>query len=209
MEDAEVLKAVLSHQHTFLGFPSRVWHFAPDGQELPYQILKFPDTPLQDAATFSTLGLSLIPCRQTGGVGESQDMRLELIISAYSRIEDWAVIRIMMAFADTIARQRIAPYNGEVINWGQPIRSDNPQFRHLFCTHPLLFEDGFARLDSIFPPTIFVALYPITQEEASYATDYGLKLSEKFIEERVDLLAFDERTSLPLSWHRCHPRRAE
>lgn len=193
MEDAEVLKAVLGHQHTFLGLPSRVWRFAPDGRELPYQIVKFSDRPSHDAATFSTLGLSLIPCKQRAGSGESHDVRLELIISVYNWIEDWAVVRIMMAFADTITRERTAPYNAEVINWGQPIRSDNPQFRHLYCTHPLLLDEGFALTDATSPPTIFVALYPITQEEASYAVDNGLGLSEKFIEERADLLAFDER----------------
>lgn len=162
-----------------------------------YQVLKFEHQPVQSVNTFVTYGLSRHvldthdpPLKPTCAV------RMELLACVSEAIPDAAIAYLLMSFGNAMLRKKQAPMSGEIIDWHTTIFED-PRFRYLYCTEPLLFPEGLAVFEGSSPETVIAWLLPVTEAEAKYAMNVGFeKFNDLLRAERPDVFAFDRRAEL-------------
>ncbi|MBO0883908.1 MAG: suppressor of fused domain protein, partial [Mycobacterium sp.] len=159
----------------------------PDGQRLPFQIVRLRNGPVVDAVTFSTVGLGKIPlkCSRSHKI-----IRHELLMLACSV----AVPPNLGPLLQQVAAEALAhnhPYlRGDVIG---PRGSlfQNSTMTALYVSIPAYFPDDFGEVDGSFGPVIFAWLVPITNQEASFINDRGWDEFENELEKHdPDLIDF-------------------
>lgn len=164
-----------------------------------YQVLKFERQPIRSAKTFVTYGLSRhVLDAHTLQLTQAREVRIELLACVNEAIPDAAVVYLLMSFGNAILRRRQAPVNGEIINWQTTI-FEEPRFRYLYCTEPLLFPSELAVFGGSSPETVIVWLFPVTEAEAMFAINVGFERFNSLLRaEHPDIFAFDRRAELPL-----------
>ena len=181
------MPSVIDHLERFCGPIVEGWAHDPDGQRMPFQIVRLQSGPVVDTVTFSTVGLGKIPlkCSRSHKI-----IRHELVMLAHSAaVPPNLGPLLQQVAAEAVARS--SPYlRGEVIGPRGPL-FENSTVTALYVSSPAYFPDDFDQVDESFGSMIIAWLVPITDQEASFVNDRGWNEFERELEKHdPDLIDF-------------------
>lgn len=210
---APIADSALAHIEQFLGSYETtcdgMWWYEPSEppgspEENPYRycVMRFRDQPLADLVTYVTVGASA--CELTQEHGNS--IRMEFLLCAESSAPAAPIVSVLMGFTNAAMRLARAPFEGEVIEWKRPL-FEQPHFRHLYVTHPILFNEKLALCENVSPPILVVELIPLSEREALTAIRVGAQFNRLIIESQCPIWRLDARDEMNMS--EPSPRRVE
>lgn len=167
--------SIIQHLETHLGEIDKGWN--DTNSEHTIKVVKFENQPFENVITYSTLGLSnfVLP------MIEDRTSRQEFVFSAYKQFNNEYIASFLLTFAEHILSKNKALLRGEVIGpnapiiWGTLLNS-------VYSAIPIVFENSFAVYDGTIPPTVFVWIIPLHEEEANYVRANGWVKFENLLE---------------------------
>lgn len=202
MTNLLTLDSALRHIEQYLGAYETacdgVWWYdptkfpgSPEINPYSYCVMRFKDQPMAGISTFITVGACIKELAQE----EKKPVRMEFLMCAESNIETSSVVSILMGFTNSAMRLGRAPFDGEVVEWKQPL-FESANFRHLYVSHPIFYDEKLALCKEVSPPLIVSELYPLSQFESGVAVNMGANFNKIIIEQSLPLWMLDRRDEL-------------
>jgi len=166
---------VISHIERHLGTIGASWTLKENENHV--QVIRYPDAPIKSVATFVTLGLS----HHLLAMSDTQNIRQELIFSAYQKFNEGKIASMLLTFSDFVIHRHKAILRGDIECSNEPIIPDIP-LTCLYATIPTLFQDSIDVCHLTSPPTVFVWLLPLHRSEANFVKTNGWSKFEEMLE---------------------------
>ncbi|MBK7707324.1 MAG: suppressor of fused domain protein [Acidobacteria bacterium] len=133
-------------------------------------VVRFADRPFDGVTTYSTVGMSnsLLPF----DTAREKRIRQELIFAAYDRYDNEQIASFLFTLAEFLLTTKGACCAGDVIGPYSPIVMGSA-LDSIYATIPVVYDEGFAVLETTIPPTVFVWIVPIYQSEATIVRTNG------------------------------------
>jgi hypothetical protein len=169
---------LINHLEKYLGKIDMVWADAEEPKNI--RVVSFWDFPFKDIVTYSTLGLSKIALPMPDG----RYVRQELVFSAYRNFSSEQIASFLSTFAEYLVSAHKALLQGDFIGPEAPIIRGT-LLNSVYSTVPMIFDEGLAvYYGSEPPPTVFVWIIPIHEEEANYIRGNGWDKFEDVLERK-------------------------
>jgi hypothetical protein len=182
---------LIEHYERHLGELDGAWSETAAGEQLPAKVLRFRDAPMKGLTTFGTLGLSEAELSLPNG----RAVRQELLMSCHEPQQE-NVAGVLPAVASDLLADRRAVARGAVLGPAGPLFDETP-LTALYCSVPVFFDDDFKVSNATEPPTVFVLLVPIADDEAQFVASNGWAPFERHLESTdPDLFDLSRGTSL-------------
>jgi len=182
---------LISHIESHLGAIDGAWSETADADPLVTKILRFRGVPDTELSTVTTLGLSDRELAMPSG----RTVRQELMMCAMHRDEEH-LPGLVGAVAEDLVNSGRALARGEVVGPAGPL-CDGTGLTAIYAAPPVFFPVGLQVFRASTPPTIFVLLLPITDDESTFIAGQGWEAFEELLESTdVDLFDFRRGTSL-------------
>lgn len=182
---------VVAHLESCLGPVDAGWRHAEAGYPLPFDVALFRSGPLEDSATFSTVGLSNQELRseRSGKV-----IRHELVVVTRQGFGVRNIPALMQQLGMEAIREGRAYLRGEVVGPRDAI-FEGTQMAAFYVSAPSCFPSSFARVATSEGVVVFAWFIPITRPEAEYVLREGWEQFEDVLANaEVDLTDFDRNS---------------
>jgi hypothetical protein len=179
--------SLVEHFERVLGPVHAGWSVDPDGDEMPFQIVRFSGGSDVDSVGYATLGLSRYPLSSTSS---GRAIRQELLMLAPESLAPDRVVSLLLQVGSMALGSRRALLRGNVIG---PAGSIVPEsdLTALYVTMPVYFPDEFATFAGDDGDVVVAWLVPITTREADFITRGGWDAFEdQLAEQDPDLVDF-------------------
>lgn len=178
---------LVEHFERVLGPVHTGWAVDPDGEEMPFQIVRFSGGSDVDSVGYATLGLSRYPLssRSSGRV-----IRQELLMLAPESLAPDRVVSLLLQAGTMALRSQRALLRGNVIGPAGAIvpKSD---LTALYVTMPVYFPDDFATLAGDDGDVVVAWLVPVSTREADFIARRGWgAFEDRLVEQDPDLVDF-------------------
>jgi hypothetical protein len=170
----------IEHLEYYLGKVNQT--FEPIGlvDKRPFQVLSFRGTPVPEATTIATAGLSGHILEQPRG----PKIRQEFVACTYHKNANEEFAGIIDHVGRQILLEHKALLRGEVLGPAGPIVPGST-LEALLCASPWYWEDdGFSRYSGLTPAVLIVWLVPISCDEANFIQNNGIDVFEDLIAKR-------------------------
>jgi hypothetical protein len=155
------------------------------------RVVSFQNQPFEDIVTYATIGLSNVVLAMPSGKG----IRQELIFTAYRSFQGAQIASFLSTLGESISQSRKALARGDVIGPSAPIILGSP-LNSIFSAIPMIFQESLAVFHEDVPPTVFVWVIPVHEEEANYIRGAGWEAFEDRLEQNNPELWDLHRTSV-------------
>lgn len=108
-------------------------------------------------------------------------IRQELVFTAYRNFQSEQIASFLSTFAEYLVSANKALLHGDFIGPETPIIFGTV-LNSIYSTVPMIFEEDFAVFHDSSPPTVFVWIIPIHEEEANYIRFNGWDKFEDLLE---------------------------
>ncbi|REK75634.1 suppressor of fused domain protein [Paenibacillus paeoniae] len=182
------MKTYVEFLEDHLGQIEYGWSRDSEGNEVPFQIVKYSEGPFTGTVTYSTLGMSNE--RLVSSVSKKQ-IRQELIFVSYSTFGDENIPGILQQVGLEALKTNNAYLRGDVIGpYGTLF--EGSELEALYVTMPVYFPDSFHTFDCVGDLSIIQAwLVPITFDEAIFIKQYGWEeFEDMLVKVDPDLINF-------------------
>ncbi|MCR8851117.1 suppressor of fused domain protein [Rossellomorea sp. SC111] len=182
----------LNFMENHLGKIEYGWSKDENGNELPFQVVKYVDGPFPGTVTYSTVGLSNILLKSHVSI---KNIRQELVFVSYSSFGDKNIPAILQHVGLQAYNNGIAYLRGESIGPKGKIFNDS-NLKALYVTLPVYFDDSFHTFyEKDGDPIVNVWLVPISNKEAEFVKLYGWdKFEDLLVEKDPDLINFKRKS---------------
>lgn len=178
------LDQLRSHVVKTLGPIAQEWDETTDGVRLPFTIARVPGSPVQDATTWVTLGLS--DCHRHFPSGKPT--RQELVFACYANEDLSNVEGLIAAVALEGVNEERALGRGRVLGPAGPILKGT-DMEALYASLPAYFSTAFGDCSTTAGKVHFMWLVPVYRSEAEFVLRAGWELFEGLLEKQdPDLL---------------------
>lgn len=185
--------SLVEHLERYLGEIDAGWSRDADGNEMPFQIVRFPRGSGSGTISFATLGLSRYPLRSTSG----KEIRQELLMIIPDDLRDGPIPGLLqqigkeeLAVGRPLLRGEAIGPRGELI--------PGSAMEAMYAAIPVYLPDDFAVYEGDDGQVAVVWLVPISADEAIYVRTHGWRAFEdRLVENDPDLTDFF-RPSLPV-----------
>lgn len=181
------MTTVIEHYESVLG-PIRVgWATGPDGDAMPFQVVRFDKGSSPGIISFATLGLGGFPLSSpTSG----RAIRHELLMLAPKEMESSAIPSLLLQVGSAALQGRRALVRGDVIGPHGRLLPET-SLEALYVTAPVYLPDEFATCEGEDGPVVVAWLVPISASEANYVANKGWDAFEdRLVEQDPDLTDF-------------------
>jgi hypothetical protein len=182
------IKTMIQHMEAYLGPIRESWRSTPDGEEVPFQIVRC-EGGVEDTRVFCTLGLSNHAFKETPSAA-GVPIRHELLIAVRESDSNKNVPTLVQQLGLIALSRHRAFLQGEVIGGTHPAFVNGP-FRGFGASFPsFISEDEF----SVFKRTdgqevVFVWMIPLYREEIDFVRKEGWsRFEDLVIEKGLDLV---------------------
>lgn len=168
---------LVAHFEQFLGPVASGWMKDPDGEHLPFQVVRYARGPDIGSVAYSTLGFSRRPLSSADGTL----LRQEFVVLATKSLPVEYVLGMVRDVAAAAAANCRAPRQGDVFG---PVPPPVPQSSMVaaYAAMPVYFDDAFATHVSPSGERVEVVwLVPITTPEAEYVRSHGWEAFEHLL----------------------------
>ncbi|MBM7094426.1 suppressor of fused domain protein [Bacillus sp. H-16] len=163
-----------------IGEIERGWIKDPSGKQLPFQIVKFSEGPLEETNAYCSLGLSN---ELLGEALEGEHVRQELVFASYNQFEEEAIPFILQNVVQMAIRSNTPFRRGDVIGPYGPMFGDS-LMEAFYVTTPVYFPSQFRAYEINEEVIIELKwLIPITAKEADFIQQSGWGKFEDLLEE--------------------------
>lgn len=180
----ETVASLIKHLEFHLGEIDSGWSESIDQKRIPFQIVWFKNSPVTQATTFMTLGLSQTPLRQP----DDSFVRQELLFCCHDTYANEEIASLLLAVGEDLLVEKRALLRGQVLRLASPV-IDSSKMQALYCTSPVYFPDEFHEYKGSSPVTSIVWTVPIAKKEAEFITQKGWnRFEDLLVEQNPDLL---------------------
>jgi hypothetical protein len=180
------MAGVVEHLERFCGVIAEGWNTDPDGNPMPFQIVRIEASAIDDAVIYATLGLSNFQLAAPSG---RKQIRHELLVIARKNRLRSNLPAVLQQVAAESLLSGSAYVRGDVIGPREALftGSDMTAF---YVAIPVCFSDVFATIEITgFGTVVFAWLVPITSPEAAFVAARGWEAFEdQLAEQQPDLL---------------------
>ena len=180
---------LVGHLETYLGEIAGGWSRDAAGVPMRFQVVRFDDRPDQGLVTYSTLGLSHHVIHLP-----TKAVRQELVMTVRRRFEGAHIVSLLATVGGWMLERHQALLRGEVLRNGGGI-PEGGALASLYAAAPGMLPDAFATMSTTDPPTVFVWLIPVSDEEAGLVATHGWPwFEERLLEQQPDLFDLQRAT---------------
>jgi hypothetical protein len=179
---------LVQHLESYLGEIAGGWAKDAANERMPFQIVRFEESPEHGLTTYSTLGLS----RHVLDL-PTKSVRQELVMTVDRVFATPSVVSVLTAVGELVLDRHRGLLRGEVL---PPRGALVPSARldALYAAAPVMLPNEFATLLGSNPPTVFVWLVPISNREADLVATHGWGwFEDQLVEQQPDLYDLDRR----------------
>jgi Suppressor of fused protein (SUFU) len=169
---------LIEHLEGYLGEIEGGWSRDADGDDMPFEVARFPRGSGRGTISFATLGLSRYPLQSWSG----KEIRHELLMIVPDSLREGPVPGLLqqigmeaLGSARPVLRGEVIGPRGELIT-GSPMEA-------LYAAIPVHFPDDFAVYEGDDESVAVVWLVPISAREASYVKRHGWRAFEDLLAE--------------------------
>ncbi|MBD3920224.1 suppressor of fused domain protein [Paenibacillus sp. PR3] len=171
------------------------WSKDSEGNNTPFQVVKYSGGPFSGTVTYSTLGLSNV-----GFISpiSKKLIRQELIFVSYSNFGDKNIPGLLQQVGARMLNKQHPYLRGDVIGpYGKLF--DVTELEALYVTKPVYFSDSFHTFNPTEgSPIVQTWLVPITANEANFIANNGWdKFEDKLVDINPDLVDFNRSSIIP------------
>lgn len=172
---------IVEHVESILGPIDEGWR--DERSESGIVAVRSRGQPYESASTYLTLGLS----RHVLAMASGRDVRQEFLFTADNRFEGAHIASFLQSFAEFVATEHRALLRGEVIGPSEPV-IPGTRLNAVYAAIPVLHDKRLRTFEGTQPPTVFVWIIPIHDEEADFVRERGWEAFEDRLEAaEVDL----------------------
>jgi hypothetical protein len=142
------------HIERYLGRIDYGWRLRSD--TAGFRVVKILNQPKDGVVTYCTLGMSSVVLQMPGG----RSMRQELLFAAYDRYEPEKIASFLLTLGENLSLQGRALLRGDVIGPYKPL-IPGISLDSVYCTMPVMHDEGLATYSGRTPHTVFVWLIPL------------------------------------------------
>lgn len=186
--------SLIEHLERYLGEIEVGWSRDADGDEMPFQVVRFPQGSGPETVSFATVGLSRHPLRSAAG---GKEIRHELLMIVPDRLRDGPVPGLLQQIGMEALSAGRPLLRGEVIGPRGELFPDSGM-EAVYVAIPVYFPDEFGVCDEDGAEIVIAWLVPISANEAQYVRDHGWRTFEERLVERDPDLTDVFRASLPV-----------
>jgi hypothetical protein len=181
------IESLVDHLEKHLGRIDAGWSVDPDGERMPFQVVKFSRGSDLESVAYSTLGLSPHVLRSPRS---GRAIRQELMMLApLAPQHDVVVSLLLQVGAMALANDR-ALLRGEVIGPAGPI-AEGSRLTSFYVGSPVYFPDEFATYAGPAGEVVVAWLVPVSDAEAGLVARAGWEaLENEFVLRDPDLVDF-------------------
>jgi hypothetical protein len=172
--------SLVEHLECYLGEIEAGWDQDANGDEMPFQVARFPEGSGTDTISFATLGLSRHPLQSLSG----KDINHELLMIVPDVLRDGPIPGLPQQVGNECPATDRPVLRGVVIGPRGTLVAGS-EMKALYAATPVYFPDDFAVYDDQDQRIVIVWLVPISAREASYVRQHGWR-------------AFEDRRTRPL-----------
>lgn len=184
LDDASGL---IAHFERVLGPVHTGWSHGPDGEEMPFQIVRFAGGSDADSAGYVTLGLSRHSLQSPVS---DRLIRHELLMLAPDAVAPDLVVSLLLQIGTMSLRSGRALVRGNVIGPAGPVVPES-DLTALYVTMPVYFPDEFATYSGADGDVVVAWLVPISTREADFVSLQGWNAFEDhLVDQDPDLVDF-------------------
>jgi hypothetical protein len=179
---------LVGHVESILGRIDAGW--SDEESESGIVVVRARDQPDKGASTYVTLGLS----RHVLAMGAGHEVRQELVFAADHRVEGGHIAAFLQSFAEFVVGEHRALLRGEVIGPSEPVLPGT-RLNAVYAAMPVLHDERLRILEGTQPPTVFVWVVPLHEEEAGFVREHGWEAFEDRLEAaEVELCDLDRES---------------
>jgi hypothetical protein len=188
------MNSVIEHFERQLEAIQGGWSVDPDGNEMPFQIVRFARGSGDGTIAFATLGLGRYPLLSpTTG----RTIRQEFLLLASADLVNEPFPSLLQEVGEEAVRGGRAFLRGDLVGPRGPLIPKS-HLEALYVTVPVYFPDEFATCDSADVPVVIAWLVPVTVAEARYIDSEGWEAFEdRLVEQDPDLVDFGRKSIVP------------
>ena len=180
---------IIDHIQKYIGPIQEGWK--DRDSKLNIQIVRCNDELEENLNHFLSLGLS----DSILSISPRKKVRQEFLFSVRSFDNDSLIFYFLMLVCEAVVARKKAVLRGEYIRLPAEVAMDMG-FDALYCSIPMLQEDGFSSFDKVDPPVIMVWLIPIYKSEAEFVDLNGWGMFEDVLQENQSDLFSISRSKL-------------
>lgn len=170
------------------------WTHNADGEKQPFQVVRFRETPVREAVTFSTLGLSRYELHSPVS---GKHIRHELILSVPASSAEGAVPGVLQQVAQEAIASGHAYLRGDVIGTRGAL-FEGSLLEALYVAIPVYYPDSFAVYSGPEGDIVIAWLVPISSHEATFVKQVGWQAFEDCLDSNAPDLIDVWRTPMDL-----------
>jgi hypothetical protein len=161
--------ALIGHLERHLGQIQEGWSKDATGEQLPFQVVRFDDTPVVGASSFSTLGLSRTTLHGPG----QRSFHQELMFASYKRYETWNIPALLQQLGSQALSRGSAYLRGECIGPRGRLFPASV-LEAVYFALPVYWPDSLAvHRPAAAPPIQLTWVVPLFASEARYIVQHG------------------------------------
>ncbi|MFI6717728.1 suppressor of fused domain protein [Kribbella sp. NPDC050470] len=178
---------MIEHFERYLGPIQEGWAVDADGEEMPFQIVRFDQGSDDKTVSFATLGLGRYPLRSTT---TARTFRHELLLLAPNKLARGPLPSLLQPIGQACIQDGRALLRGDVLGPRGPLLAGS-QMEAFYVAMPAYFPDEFATCEGPDGPVVISWLVPIAAPEAHYVARHGWEAFEdRLVEQDPDLTDF-------------------
>jgi hypothetical protein len=169
LRDSSRMKGLVEHLERILGPIHTGWSAGPDGESMPFKIVRFSGGSDADSVGYTTLGASEHRLLSTTS---GRAIRQELLMLAPDSLSPDVVVSLLYQVGTMALRSGRALLRGHVIGPAGAL-APGSELTALYVTMPVYFPDEFATFSSENGDVVIAWLAPISTSEADFIARHG------------------------------------